>query len=95
MRYLEEVFPPEGGEALEQVAPGGCGCPSPGGIQGQAACGTGHFGLVVVDPAHSRGGWKLAGHCGPFQPTPFYDSVILYRPQSSNWKGPPETAGIL
>ena len=55
MRYLEEVFPPEGGEALEQVAPGGCGCPSPGGIQGQAACGTGHFGLVVVDPAHSRG----------------------------------------
>ena len=26
----------EGGDALEQVAQGGCGCPTPGGIQGQA-----------------------------------------------------------
>jgi len=46
---------PEGGDALEQVAQGGCGCPIPGGIQGQAACGSGQFGLVVGDPAHSRG----------------------------------------
>ena len=28
----------EGGDALEQVAQGGCGCPIPGGIQGQAGC---------------------------------------------------------
>ena len=57
----------------EQVAQGGCGCAIPGGIQGQAGCGSGQPGLVVVDPAHSRG-LKLNDHCGPFQPRPFYDS---------------------
>ena len=45
----------EGGDALEQVAQGGCGCPIPGGIQGQAGRGSGQSGLVVGDPAHSRG----------------------------------------
>ena len=40
---------------LEQVAQGGCGCPIPAGIQGQAGCGSGQPGLVVGDPAHSRG----------------------------------------
>ena len=44
-----------GGDALEQVAQGGCGCPIPGGIQGQAGCGSEQPGLVVGDPAHSRG----------------------------------------
>ena len=42
-------------EALEQVAQGGCGCPIPGGIQGQAGCGSGQPGLVIGGPAHSRG----------------------------------------
>jgi len=60
----------------EQVAQGGCGCPIPGGIQGQAGCGSGQPGLVVGDPAH-RGGLELDEHCSPFQPGPFYDSVIL------------------
>jgi len=41
--------------SLEQVAQGGCGCPIPGGIQGQAGCGSGQSGLGVGDPAHSRG----------------------------------------
>jgi len=44
-----------GGETVEQVAQEGCGCPIPGGIQGQAGCGSGQPGLVVGDPAHSRG----------------------------------------
>jgi len=39
----------------EQVAQGGCGCPIPGGIQGQAGWGSGQPGLLVGDPAHSRG----------------------------------------
>ena len=26
---------------------------------------------------HVAGGLKLDDHCGPFQPRPFYDSVIL------------------
>jgi len=43
------------GDALEQVAQGGCACPVPGGIEGQAGCGSGQPGLVVGDPAHSRG----------------------------------------
>ena len=48
---LEEVFHTEGGDALEQVAQGGCGCPIPGGIQGQAGCGSGQPGLVIGNPA--------------------------------------------
>jgi len=38
-----------------QVAQGGCGCPIPAGIQGQAGCGSGQPGLLVGDPSHSRG----------------------------------------
>ena len=30
---------------------------------------------MVGNPAHSRG-LKLGDHCGPFQPRPFYDSMI-------------------
>ena len=43
------------GDALEQVAQEGCGCPTPGGIQGQAGCGSGQPGLVVGNLAHGRG----------------------------------------
>ena len=74
--FRRKFFHTEGSEALEQVAQGGCGCPIPGGIQGQAGCGSGQPGLVVGDPAYSRG-LKLVDHCGLFQPRPFYDSVIL------------------
>ena len=44
-----------GGDTLEQVAQGSCGCPITGGIQGQAGCGSGQPNLVVGDAAHSRG----------------------------------------
>jgi len=64
----------QGGDTLEQVAQRGCGCPIPGGIQGQAGCGSGQPGLLIGDPAHSRG-LKLDDHCRPFQLRPFYDSV--------------------
>jgi len=46
------------------------------GIQGQAGCGSGQPGLVVGDPAHSRG-LELHDHCGAFQPRPSYDSMIF------------------
>jgi len=59
---------------LKLTAQGGCGCPIPEGIQGQAGCGSEQPGLVVGDPAHSRA-LKLNEHCGPFQPRPFYDSM--------------------
>ena len=61
------MFHSECGDALEQVTQGGCGCPIPGGIQGESECGSGQPGLVVGDPTHSRG-LKLGDHCGPFQP---------------------------
>ena len=53
----------------------GCGCPIPGGIQGQAGCGSWQPGLVVGNPAHSRG-LKPDDHRGSFQPRPFHDSMI-------------------
>jgi len=67
---------PRGWWCTEQVAQGGCGFPIPAGIQGQAGCGSGQPGLLVGDPAHSRG-LELDEHCGPFQPRPFYDSPLL------------------
>ena len=58
---------------------------------GQAGCGSGQPGLVVCDPAHSRG-LKPDEHCGPFQPRPFYDSMIhevsndIHKGKSNNSK---------
>ena len=51
---IRKKFFTQSGDTLEQVAQGGCGCPIPGGIQGQAGCGSGQPGLVVGDPVHSR-----------------------------------------
>ena len=42
-------------QRVELVAQGGCGCPIPGGIQGQAGCGSGQPGLVIGNPAYSSG----------------------------------------
>jgi len=74
-------FSPRGWCRTEQVALGGCGCPIPAGIEGQAGCGSGQPGLLVGDPAHSRG-LELDEHCGPFQPRLsrilwFYGSVQI------------------
>ena len=51
----KKFFQSEGDGTLEQVAQGGCGCSIPRGVQGQAGFGSGQPGLVVGDPAHSRG----------------------------------------
>jgi len=50
-----KFFPQRVVTHCSQVAQGGCGCPIPAGIQGQAGCGSGQPGLLVGDPAHSRG----------------------------------------
>ena len=47
-------------EALAQVAQRSCGCPVPGGAQGQAGWGPGKPELVGGKPAHGRG-LKLDG----------------------------------
>jgi len=72
---IRKNFFTQGGDTLEEVAQGGCGCSITGGIQGQARCVSGKPGLVVGDPTHSR--LKLNHHCGPFQPMPFCDFMIL------------------
>ena len=59
------------GTAQEQAVQWGCGCPIPAGTQGQAGCGSGQPGLLIGDPAQSRG-LGLDEHCGPFQ------SIVLW-----------------
>jgi len=49
------VFDGKGSETVAQVAQRSTGFSIPGGIQGQAGCGSGQSGLVVGHPAHSRG----------------------------------------
>ena len=54
-----EILYQESGEVLKQPAQKGCGCPVPGGIQGQVGWGPGQPGLLldmeVGSPACSRG----------------------------------------
>ena len=52
--------------------------PHPGKHSRPAGCGSGQPGLVVGDPAHSRG-LKLHDHYSSFQPRPFYDSMIVFQ----------------
>jgi len=59
----------------EHLAKAALGVPSCS-VQEQAGCGSGQPGLLVGDPAHSRG-LELDEHCGPFQPRLFYESMIL------------------
>ena len=71
-------FSPRGTQ-WNRLPKGGCGCPIPAGIEGQAGCGSGQPGLLFGDPAHSRG-LELGEHCGPLQPRPFCGSMILCAP---------------
>lgn len=64
---------------VEQDAQGHCGCSVPEGVQNQVGWGPGQHCLVknleVVVPACGRE-LKLDDPCCPFQPKPFYDSMI-------------------
>jgi len=70
------MFYDKGGEALAQVAQRRCGCPLPGSVQGQAGWGFEQPGLVEGVPAHGKE-IGIDYMPGPFQPKPFYDSVIV------------------
>ncbi|PKU43552.1 hypothetical protein llap_6156 [Limosa lapponica baueri] len=61
---LEEgrIFYYEGGETLEQVAQRSCGCPIPGGVQGQAGGGLEQPGVVGGVPAQGRGWQRVVRH---------------------------------
>ena len=47
LRVEVQVRFQEDGEAVEQFAQGSCGCPIPGGVQGQTGQGSGQPDLVV------------------------------------------------
>jgi len=49
-----QFFHSEVGDALEQVARGGCGCPIPGGIQGQTGWDPGQSDLLVGSQPMAR-----------------------------------------
>ena len=51
-------------------------------LQAKPGCDSGQPGLVVGDPAHSRG-LKLDDQCGPFQPRPFNDAMMRHLGQSA------------
>jgi len=58
LTHIRQILRMPSAAALQQSmlsTLGGCGCPIPAGIQGQAGCGSGQPGLVDSDPAHSRG----------------------------------------
>ena len=57
--------------------------PLPGSIQGQAGWGCEQPGLEGGVPTCSRG-LKLHDLKGPFQPKPFYDSIILVESYEDN-----------
>ena len=72
---LGEIFYSEGSEVLKQATQRSCGCPIPGGIQGQVGWGPGQHHLVGGNPAHSRG-LEQVDLKHPFQSNSFCDSVI-------------------
>ena len=79
-RCQEEILHAERGEVLAQAAWRSCGYPILGHVQGQSGWGPGQTDLVpdvvVGNPTHGR---ELEHYdpCGPFQPKPLYDSIII------------------
>ncbi|XP_074422456.1 natural killer cell receptor 2B4-like isoform X2 [Larus michahellis] len=71
-----------GGEPLAQVAQRSCGCPIPGGVQGQVGWGLGQPGLVGGVPAQERDGLQ-----GPLQANPFHGSMLSDHPCSGQGRG--------
>ena len=74
--FQEEIVYCEGGETLAQVAQR-LWMPLPGSIQGQAGWVFEEPGLEGGVPAYRRG-LELGDLKGPFQPKPFYDSVLHF-----------------
>ena len=70
-----KFFHTDGGDALEQVAQGGCGSPSLEAFKARLDVALGSL-VWWLATLHIAGGLKLDDHCGPFQPRPFCDSMI-------------------
>ena len=77
MGYQEEVFPPEGGDALNRLPKEAVDAPSLEAFKARLDVALGSL-VWWLATLHIAGVLKLDDHCGPFQPRPFYDSMILY-----------------
>jgi len=71
---IKEILYCEGGEALEQVAKTGCGCPLPRSVQGQVGWSSEQPGLAEDVPARGRRGWNQMIFTVPSNPN---HSLIL------------------
>jgi len=69
VRYQEEVFHTEGGNALEQSKET-VDAPSLQAFKARLDVALGSL-VWWLATLHIAGGLKLDGHCGPFQPRPF------------------------
>ena len=74
--YREEAFYSEDGEALEQVAQRGGGCPIPRDIQGQAGPGSELRGLAVGAPLFIAEELNQVTFRGSFKLKQFYGSIF-------------------
>jgi len=72
--FRRKFFHPKGGDTLEQVAQGGCGCPILDAFKARLDVALGSLVQWLVT-LHIAGGLKLDNHCGPFQTRPCYDSM--------------------
>jgi len=69
--YWEEVFHPEGGDALNRLPKEAVDAPSLDAFKARLDVALGSLGCWL---ATLHIGLELYEHCGPFQPRPFYDS---------------------
>ena len=72
----KEVFHPEGGNALNRLPKEVVDAPSLEAFKARLDVALGSL-VCWLATLHVAGRLKLNDHCGPFQPRPFYDSMIL------------------
>ena len=65
----------EGGDALNRLLTEAVDAPSLEAFKARLDVALGSLVCCLVT-LHIAGGLKLNDHCGPFQPRPFYDSII-------------------
>jgi len=76
VRNVLNCFHPEGGDALNRLPKEAVDAPSLEAFKARLDVTLGSL-VCWLATLHIAGGVKLDDHCGPFQPRPFYDSVIL------------------
>ena len=73
---MEEVFHPEGGDALNRLPKEAVDAPSMEAFKARLDVALGRL-VWWLATLHIARGLKLDDHCGPFQRRPFYGSMTL------------------